>query len=95
MDEKAISLEAIIWAAKEIAQENQVNAAYLMGYAQGLMDAEKQENNRQNGGAYDRYCADEKGPGNDDSDERKCMERTGGFTDGAGGPENGKIPRII
>ena len=41
MDEKAISLEAIIWAAKEIAQENQVNAAYLMGYAQGLMDQEQ------------------------------------------------------
>ena len=51
MDEKAISLEAIIWAAKEIAQENQVNAAYLMGYAQGLMDAEKQANrNRPEGG---------------------------------------------
>lgn len=50
MDEKAISLEAIIWAAKEIAQENQVNAAYLMGYAQGLMDAEKKEKNQQNGG---------------------------------------------
>ena len=41
MDEKAISLEAIIWAAKEIAKENQVNAAYLMGYAQGLMDQEQ------------------------------------------------------
>ena len=40
MDEKAISLEAIIWAAKEIAQENQVNAAYLMGYAQAMMDAQ-------------------------------------------------------
>lgn len=41
MNEKAISLEAIIWAAKEIAHENQVNAAYLMGYAQGLMDQEQ------------------------------------------------------
>ena len=41
MNEKAISLEAIIWAAKEIAKENQVNAAYLMGYAQGLMDQEQ------------------------------------------------------
>ena len=51
MDEKAISLEMIILAAKEIAQENQVNAAYLMGYAQGLMDAEKQANrNRPEGG---------------------------------------------
>ena len=51
MNEKAISLEAIIWAAKEIAKENQVNAAYLMGYAQGLMDAEKQANrNRPEGG---------------------------------------------
>ena len=47
MNEKAISLEAIIWAAKEIAQENQVNAAYLMGYAQGLMDAEKEKERKQ------------------------------------------------
>ena len=39
MNPKEISLEAIIWAAKEIAHENQVNAAYLMGYAQGLLDA--------------------------------------------------------
>ena len=41
MNPKEISLEAIIWAAKEIAKENQVNAAYLMGYAQGLMDQEQ------------------------------------------------------
>ena len=41
MNPKEISLEMIIWAAKEIAQENQVNAAYLMGYAQGLMDQEQ------------------------------------------------------
>lgn len=59
MNPKEISLEAIIWAAKEIAKENQVNAAYLMGYAQAMMDAEKQENNRLNGGAHEERKADQ------------------------------------
>ena len=44
-------IRAIIWAAKQIAETSKENAAFLMGYAMGMQDAEKEMNrSRQDGG---------------------------------------------